>query len=51
MLGLILLAGVLALLAGLLVALPLVNCSLAAAYRQLFGPEDRAGLLSYRGQP
>lgn len=50
-LGLILVAGALALLAGLLVALPLVNCSLAAAYRQLFGPEDRSGLLTYRGQP
>lgn len=47
----ILLAGVLALLAGLLVTLPLVCCSLAAAYRQLFGPEDRSGLLTYREQP
>lgn len=36
--SLMLLAGVLPLLAGLVVTLPLALCTLAAAYRQLFGP-------------
>ena len=34
---------------GLLVAIPLVTCVSTAAYRQLFGPEDRTGLT--RGLP
>ncbi len=50
-LGLIALAGVLALLLGLLVALPVISCTLAAAYRQLFGPLERTDLLAYRRRP
>ena len=30
---------------GLLVVVPVVLCISTAAYRQLFGPEDRTGLL------
>jgi hypothetical protein len=45
----LLLAGLLACGVGLLVALPLVTCVATAAYRQLFGPEDRTGLT--RGLP
>ncbi len=45
LLGLIVLLGLLLLGAGLLAAWPVVVCSLAAAYRHLFGPEDRAGLI------
>ena len=46
---LLLVAGLLACGVGLLVALPLVTCVATAAYRQLFGPEDRTGLT--RGLP
>lgn len=42
-------AGVCACGVGLLVAIPLVTCVSTAAYRQLFGPEDRTGLT--RGLP
>ncbi|MEB3260778.1 MAG: hypothetical protein VKP63_09155 [Cyanobacteriota bacterium] len=38
------LAGLCACGVGLLVAIPLVTCVSTAAYRQLFGPEDRTGL-------
>lgn len=48
LLALIVLAGVLTLGLGLLVALPVISCVVAAAYQQVFGQEDRAGLLSYR---
>jgi hypothetical protein len=41
----LLIAGVLAFLVGVFVAAPLVICVSTAAYRQLFGPEDRTGLL------
>lgn len=40
----LLLAGLFACGVGLLVAIPLVTCVATAAYRQLFGPEDRMGL-------
>ena len=43
---LLLVAGLLACGVGLLVALPLITCVATAAYRQLFGPEDRTGLTS-----
>jgi hypothetical protein len=43
------LAGLCACGVGLLVAIPLVTCVSTAAYRQLFGPEDRTGLT--RGLP
>jgi hypothetical protein len=45
----LLLAGLLACGVGLLVAIPLVSCVSTAAYRQLFGPDDRTGLT--RGLP
>lgn len=48
LLGLIVLAGVLTFGAGLIVALPVISCVVAAAYQQLFGQEDRTGLLAYR---
>lgn len=40
----LLLAGLLACCLGLFVATPLVICVATAAYRQLFGPDDRTGL-------
>lgn len=40
----LLMAGLCACGVGLLVAIPLVMCVSTAAYRQLFGPEDRTGL-------
>jgi hypothetical protein len=46
LLALIVLAGALLFGVGLLVALPVVSCVVAAAYQQLFGSDDRAGLLS-----
>jgi hypothetical protein len=44
--ALLLLAGFLLCLVGLLAAVPLVACVSTAAYRQIFGSEDRTGLLS-----
>ncbi|MFN7678858.1 MAG: hypothetical protein ACK5QW_09745 [Cyanobacteriota bacterium] len=41
----LLIAGLLACLIGLVVAAPVSICMVTAAYRQLFGPEDRTGLL------
>ncbi|MEB3316769.1 MAG: hypothetical protein VKO39_01305 [Cyanobacteriota bacterium] len=46
---LLLLAGLLACGVGLLVTIPLMSCVSTAAYRQLFGPDDRTGLT--RGLP
>jgi hypothetical protein len=43
--ALLLFAGLLACLAGLFVALPVVACVSTAAYRQLFGTDDRTGAL------
>ena len=43
---LILLVGVLACVVGLFVAVPVVTCVSTAAYRQIFGSEDRTGLLA-----
>jgi hypothetical protein len=43
LLGMVL-AGFLVLLVGLVLTLPLAACTLTAAYQQLFGPDDRAGL-------
>ncbi|MFO7627984.1 MAG: hypothetical protein R6W06_00410 [Prochlorococcaceae cyanobacterium] len=48
LLALIVLAGVLSFGAGLIVGLPVISCVVAAAYQQLFGQEDRTGLLAYR---
>ncbi|MBM5818027.1 MAG: hypothetical protein FJ083_16070 [Cyanobacteria bacterium K_Offshore_surface_m2_239] len=42
--AILVLAGLCACGVGLLVAIPLVTCVSTAAYRQLFGPEDRTGL-------
>jgi hypothetical protein len=44
--ALLLMVGLLLCLVGLLAAAPLVVCVSTAAYRQLFGSEDRTGLLS-----
>ena len=44
----ILLIGVLLMVLGLLAAVPLVFCITGAAYRQLFGSDDRAGFLTGR---
>lgn len=41
----LLIAGVLACFVGLFVAMPVALCVATAAYRQLFGPDDRTGLL------
>lgn len=38
--------GFLACCLGLLVAIPLMTCISTAAYRQIFGTEDRTGLLA-----
>jgi hypothetical protein len=42
--GVLLVAGLCACGVGLVVAIPLVTCVSTAAYRQVFGPEDRTGL-------
>ena len=44
----ILLIGVLLMVLGLLAAVPLVFCITGAAYRQLFGSDDRADFLKGR---
>ena len=42
----VLLLGLLAVLVGVFVALPVIACSSTAAYRQMFGRRDRTGLLA-----
>ena len=42
--GAVVVSGLLALLIGLVVALPVAACTLTAAYQQLFGQEDRGQL-------